>query len=112
MVTTIQVRDICRGVYSWSLNPPPPLRSQGRWQQKGSRAPGDPPPGDDFLRGLQWGCGKQLDPTRADVSQLAQIYRARWAIEIQFRAWKQLLNLTGHSTGRATSTISRPWFSP
>ncbi len=29
----------------------------------------------------------------ADVSQLAAIYRARWAVEIQFRAWKQSLNL-------------------
>lgn len=27
------------------------------------------------------------------VSQLAEIYRARWAVEIQFRAWKQALNL-------------------
>jgi len=30
---------------------------------------------------------------QADVSQLAAIYRARWAVEIQFRAWKQALNL-------------------
>lgn len=35
-----------------------------------------------------------LEPTQADVSQLARIYRARWAVEIQFRAWKQSLNLT------------------
>jgi len=27
------------------------------------------------------------------VSQLVAIYRARWAVEIQFRAWKQSLNL-------------------
>ena len=27
------------------------------------------------------------------MSQLAAIYRARWAVEIQFRAWKQALNL-------------------
>jgi IS4 transposase len=27
------------------------------------------------------------------VSQLSAIYRARWAVEIQFRAWKQVLNL-------------------
>jgi len=27
------------------------------------------------------------------VSQLVAIYRARWAVEIQFRAWKQALNL-------------------
>ena len=30
---------------------------------------------------------------QADVSQLATIYRARWAVGIQFRAWKQALNL-------------------
>ena len=30
---------------------------------------------------------------QSDVSQLAAIYRARWAVEIQFRAWKQALNL-------------------
>lgn len=29
----------------------------------------------------------------ADVGQLAAVYRARWAVEIQFRAWKQALNL-------------------
>ena len=34
-----------------------------------------------------------LDKTQADVSQLTAIYRARWAVEIQFRAWKQALNL-------------------
>ena len=28
------------------------------------------------------------------MAQLATIYRARWAVEIQFRAWKQALNLT------------------
>ena len=27
------------------------------------------------------------------ISQLVAIYRARWAVEIQFRAWKQSLNL-------------------
>jgi Transposase DDE domain len=34
-----------------------------------------------------------LSKEQADVSQLAAIYRARWAVEIQFRAWKQALNL-------------------
>lgn len=34
-----------------------------------------------------------LGKEQADVSQLAAIYRARWAVEIQFRAWKQALNL-------------------
>lgn len=34
-----------------------------------------------------------LGEEQADVSQLAAIYRARWAVEIQFRAWKQALNL-------------------
>lgn len=34
-----------------------------------------------------------LSKEQADVSQLAAIYRARWAVEIQFRAWKQSLNL-------------------
>jgi hypothetical protein len=34
-----------------------------------------------------------LDKQRASVSQLAAIYRARWAVEIQFRAWKQALKL-------------------
>ena len=28
------------------------------------------------------------------MAQLTEVYRARWAIEIQFRAWKQALNLT------------------
>ncbi len=27
------------------------------------------------------------------ISQLVAVYRARWAVEIQFRAWKQALNL-------------------
>lgn len=35
-----------------------------------------------------------LDEEHAGVAQLAAIYRARWAVEIQFRAWKQSLNLT------------------
>ena len=34
-----------------------------------------------------------LGGEQADVSQLSAIYRARWAVEIQFRAWKQVLNL-------------------
>ena len=34
-----------------------------------------------------------LGGEQADVSQLSAIYRARWAVEIQFRAWKQALNL-------------------
>jgi hypothetical protein len=34
-----------------------------------------------------------LTKEQADVRQLATIYRARWAVEIQFRAWKQALNL-------------------
>jgi hypothetical protein len=34
-----------------------------------------------------------LSKEQADVYQLAAIYRARWAVEIQFRAWKQALNL-------------------
>ena len=34
-----------------------------------------------------------LSKEQASVGQLAAIYRARWAVEIQFRAWKQALNL-------------------
>lgn len=34
-----------------------------------------------------------LTKARADVGQIAAIYRARWAVEIQFLAWKQALNL-------------------
>ena len=34
-----------------------------------------------------------LGTEQAGVSQLAAVYRARWAVEIQFRAWKQALNL-------------------
>jgi hypothetical protein len=34
-----------------------------------------------------------LSNDQANVSQLAAVYRARWAVEIQFRAWKQALNL-------------------
>ncbi len=35
-----------------------------------------------------------LGPDQATVAQLMEVYRARWAVEIQFRAWKQSLNLT------------------
>lgn len=35
-----------------------------------------------------------LDEAQASVIQLAAIYHARWAVEIQFRAWKQALNLS------------------
>ncbi len=35
-----------------------------------------------------------LDKNQAGAAQLVAVYRARWAIEIQFRAWKQSLNLT------------------
>lgn len=35
-----------------------------------------------------------LSKREATVHQLAEVYRARWAVEIQFRAWKQALNLT------------------
>ena len=34
-----------------------------------------------------------LSAAQATVKQLAAVYRARWAVEIQFRAWKQALNL-------------------
>jgi hypothetical protein len=34
-----------------------------------------------------------LSTEQAGVGQLAAVYRARWAVEIQFRAWKQALNL-------------------
>ncbi len=34
-----------------------------------------------------------LSKEQASVGQLIAIYRARWAVEIQFRAWKQALNL-------------------
>lgn len=34
-----------------------------------------------------------LTTAQASVKQLAAVYRARWAVEIQFRAWKQSLNL-------------------
>lgn len=43
-----------------------------------------------------------LDKEQADVSQLVAIYRARWAVEIQFRAWKQALNL-GKALNRKSS---------
>ena len=36
------------------------------------------------------------------MSQLAAIYRARWAVEIQFRAWKQALNL-GNALNRKSN---------
>ncbi len=36
-----------------------------------------------------------LNPAQASAAQLTEIYRARWAVEIQFRAWKQSLNLAG-----------------
>ncbi|TAE79025.1 MAG: IS4 family transposase [Verrucomicrobia bacterium] len=35
-----------------------------------------------------------LEKAQAGAAQLVAVYRARWAIEIQFRAWKQSLNLT------------------
>ena len=34
-----------------------------------------------------------LPESEASVVQLAEIYRARWAVEIQFRGWKQSLSL-------------------
>jgi IS4 transposase len=34
-----------------------------------------------------------LREDEADWAQLAAVYRARWAVEIQFRAWKQSLSL-------------------
>lgn len=34
-----------------------------------------------------------LTKEQATVAQLTAVYRARWAIEIQFRAWKQSLNM-------------------
>ena len=35
-----------------------------------------------------------LEEERIGVATLAQLYRSRWAIEIQFRAWKQSTHLT------------------
>jgi hypothetical protein len=35
-----------------------------------------------------------LGKGQAGADQLVTVYRARWAIEIQFRVWKQSLNLT------------------
>lgn len=35
-----------------------------------------------------------LQKSEASASQLVAVYRTRWAIEIQFRAWKQSLNLS------------------
>lgn len=35
-----------------------------------------------------------LSKDQADLSQFAAIYRARWAVEIQFREWKQALNFS------------------
>ena len=35
-----------------------------------------------------------LSKAQAEVGQLAAIYRARWAVEIQFRAWKRAFNLS------------------
>ena len=43
-----------------------------------------------------------LGKVQASVGQLAAIYRARWAVEIQFRAWKQALNL-GKALNRKSS---------
>lgn len=43
-----------------------------------------------------------LTKNQASVGQLAAIYRARWAVEIQFRAWKQALNL-GKALNRKSS---------
>lgn len=43
-----------------------------------------------------------LNKEQANVSQLAAVYRARWAVEIQFRAWKQSLNL-GKALNRKSS---------
>ena len=43
-----------------------------------------------------------LGKEQASVAQLAAIYRARWAVEIQFRAWKQSLNL-GKALNRKSS---------
>lgn len=34
-----------------------------------------------------------LSSKEATVTQLVAVYRSRWAVEIQFRAWKQSLNL-------------------
>ena len=34
-----------------------------------------------------------LSKAHDDVSQLAAIYRARWAVEIHFLPWKQALNI-------------------
>ena len=34
-----------------------------------------------------------LTATQSSTSQLVKLYRARWAVEIQFRAWKQSCNL-------------------
>ena len=34
-----------------------------------------------------------MSAQKASVCQLVAVYRARWAVEIQFRAWKQSLNL-------------------
>ena len=34
-----------------------------------------------------------LGKKQADVSRLAALNRACWAVEIQFQAWKQALNL-------------------
>lgn len=43
-----------------------------------------------------------LEASRATVRQLVAVYRARWAVEIQFRAWKQALNL-GKSLNRRSN---------
>jgi hypothetical protein len=43
-----------------------------------------------------------LPAARATVKQLMAVYRARWAFEIQFRAWKQALNL-GKSLNRRSN---------
>jgi hypothetical protein len=44
-----------------------------------------------------------LPPDLADARKLATIYRARWAVEIQFRAWKQSLNM-GEALKRKSGT--------
>ena len=39
----------------------------------------------------------------ADARKLSIIYRARWAVEIQFRAWKQSLDMTGALNRRSNT---------
>ena len=43
------------------------------------------------------------------ISPLVAIYRARWAVEIQFRAWKQTLNLDKALNRKSNEHHCKAW---